>query len=73
MPPTRLTLDIPTSTDPIGITFDTVNLSVTWTPPAVRPAAPGPDRWKIRSRTHTGPADAMAAQWFNPLTITEAT
>jgi hypothetical protein len=30
--------------------------------------APGPDRWKIRSRTHTGPADAMAAQWFNPLT-----
>lgn len=31
--------------------------------------APGPDRWKIRSRTHTGIADAMAAQWFNPLDI----
>lgn len=32
--------------------------------------APGPDRWKIRSRTKPGIADAIAAQWFNPLTIT---
>jgi hypothetical protein len=24
---------------------------------------PGPDRWKARSRTYTGIADAMAAQW----------
>ncbi len=24
---------------------------------------PGPDRWKDRSRTYTGVADAMAAQW----------
>ena len=24
---------------------------------------PGPDRWKERSRTFTGLADAMAAQW----------
>jgi hypothetical protein len=30
---------------------------------------PSPDRWKIRSRTHTGIADAIAAQWFNPLEI----
>lgn len=26
-------------------------------------AAPGPDRWKVRSRTHQGLADAMADQW----------
>lgn len=26
-------------------------------------ASPGPDRWKIRSRTFQGIADAMAAQW----------
>ena len=24
---------------------------------------PGPDRWKERSRTYQGVADAMAAQW----------
>ena len=24
---------------------------------------PGPDRWKERSRTYTGIAEAMAAQW----------
>jgi hypothetical protein len=24
---------------------------------------PGPDRWKERSRTYQGIADAMAAQW----------
>lgn len=26
-------------------------------------AAPGPDRWKIRSKTYQGLADAMAEQW----------
>lgn len=26
-------------------------------------ASPGPDRWKLRSRTYPGIADAMAAQW----------
>lgn len=26
-------------------------------------ASPGPDRWKFRSRTYQGIADAMAAQW----------
>lgn len=26
-------------------------------------AAPGPDRWKLRSRTYQGIADAMAEQW----------
>jgi len=26
---------------------------------------PGPDRWKKRSRTYDGIADAMADQWFN--------
>lgn len=26
-------------------------------------AAPGPDRWKLRSKTYQGIADAMAAQW----------
>jgi hypothetical protein len=25
--------------------------------------SPGPDRWKERSRTYTGIAEAMAAQW----------
>ena len=29
---------------------------------------PGPDRWKERSRTYLGIADAMAAQWGKPLT-----
>lgn len=28
---------------------------------------PGPDRWKNRSRTYQGIADAMAAQWGNDL------
>ena len=31
--------------------------------PACWLASPGPDRWKIRSRTYQGIADAMAAQW----------
>ena len=31
--------------------------------PACHLASPGPDRWKIRSRTYQGIADAMAAQW----------
>jgi hypothetical protein len=31
--------------------------------PRVHYASPGPDRWKERSRTLTGLADAMAAQW----------
>lgn len=26
---------------------------------------PSPDRWKIRSKTYKGIADAMAAQWSN--------
>lgn len=30
---------------------------------AVHRASPGPDRWKLRSRTFEGVADAMAAQW----------
>jgi hypothetical protein len=28
-------------------------------------ASPGPDRWKIRSKTFTGIAEAMADQWGN--------
>jgi hypothetical protein len=31
--------------------------------PRVHNASPGPDRWKERSRTITGIADAMAEQW----------
>ena len=31
--------------------------------PRVHFASPGPDRWKERSRTMTGIAEAMAAQW----------
>jgi hypothetical protein len=31
--------------------------------PACWLASPGPDRWKIRSRTYDGIAQAMAAQW----------
>lgn len=30
---------------------------------SIHEAAPGPDRWRIRSRTFQGIADAMAAQW----------
>jgi len=33
--------------------------------PRVHWAAPGPDRWKVRSRTLVGIADAMADQWGN--------
>jgi hypothetical protein len=29
----------------------------------VHRASPGPDRWKLRSRTYPGIADAMASQW----------
>lgn len=29
-------------------------------------ASPGPDRWKHRSRTYQGLADAMGEQWGNP-------
>jgi hypothetical protein len=31
--------------------------------PACWLASPGPDRWKLRSRTYQGIADAMADQW----------
>lgn len=33
---------------------------------------PGPDRWKERSRTYQGIADAMAAQWGSFLTMERA-
>lgn len=33
--------------------------------PKVHYASPGPDRWKERSRTYQGIADAMAEQWGN--------
>ena len=36
---------------------------VTGREPRVHRMAPGPDRWKERSRTYTGIAAAMAAQW----------
>jgi hypothetical protein len=31
--------------------------------PRIHRASPGPDRWKERSRTYTGIAEAMAEQW----------
>lgn len=31
--------------------------------PRVHHASPSPDRWKVRSRTYEGMADAMAEQW----------
>lgn len=31
--------------------------------PKVHKCPPGPERWKIRSRTYQGIADAMASQW----------
>jgi site-specific DNA-cytosine methylase len=36
--------------------------------PRVHFASPGPDRWKERSRTLQGIADAMAEQWGSALT-----
>jgi hypothetical protein len=36
--------------------------------PRVHFASPGPDRWKERSRTLAGIADAMAAQWGSAVT-----
>jgi hypothetical protein len=35
--------------------------------PKVHHCPPGPDRWKIRSRTFQGIADAMAEQWGGQL------
>lgn len=35
--------------------------------PRVHRASPGPDRWKERSRTFTGIAEAMAQQWGGPV------
>jgi site-specific DNA-cytosine methylase len=32
----------------------------------VHKCPPSPDRWKIRSKTYRGIAEAMAAQWSNP-------
>jgi hypothetical protein len=37
--------------------------------PRVHHASPGPDRWKERSRTLQGIADAMADQWGTPMTL----
>lgn len=34
---------------------------------AVHRASPGPDRWKLRSRTFDGVASAMAWQWAGPV------
>ena len=39
--------------------------------PRVHHAAPGPDRWKERSRTLPGIAAAMAAQWGGAVTLRE--
>ncbi len=39
---------------------------------AVHRAPPGPDRWKIRSRTFPGLAEAMADQWGGRLPTTES-
>jgi hypothetical protein len=35
------------------------------TPSGQNKLGPSPDRWKIRSRTYTGIAAAMADQWGN--------
>lgn len=42
---------------------------VTGRNPRVHHASPGPDRWKERSRTLQGIADAMAEQWGGKLTL----
>jgi len=35
----------------------------------IQSASPGPDRWKLRSRTFPGIASAMAAQWGDVATL----
>jgi hypothetical protein len=45
-----MTIDIPTTTDTITITCRATSLSVTWSPPVVRPVAPGLECWAHRSR-----------------------
>ena len=40
--------------------------------PRVHWASPGPDRWKERSRTLPGIAEAMASQWSRAVTATRA-
>lgn len=37
----------------------------------VHKCPPGPDRWKIRSRTYEGIAEAMAAQWGSMCIVNE--
>jgi hypothetical protein len=39
--------------------------------PVVHRMPPGPDRWKLRSLTYQGIADAMASQWVNSNTSVE--
>ena len=41
------------------------------TPSGQNKESPGPDRWKIRSRTYHGIAEAMAEQWGNIEAITK--
>jgi hypothetical protein len=40
--------------------------------PRVHYASPGPDRWKERSRTLPGIAEAMASQWGNVADVAQA-
>ena len=40
--------------------------------PACWLASPGPERWKVRSRTYEGIAKAMAEQWGGPMLSTKA-
>jgi len=44
----------------------TSNLDGSTARPEVHHASPGPDRWKLRSKTYPGIAWAMADQWGNP-------
>jgi len=44
----------------------TSNLDGSTARPEAHHASPGPDRWKLRSKTYPGIAAAMAEQWGNP-------
>lgn len=58
LPPLKPTLHIPARILPNG-----KKVWANQTPSGQNKLSPSPDRWKLRSRTYQGVADAMAAQW----------
>lgn len=59
-----------TKTNPLTLPAKGTDAHKAWS--AVHRASPGPDRWKLRSRTFDGIAAAMADQWGSADQLSEA-